>query len=812
MQRKTPLTFLICTIAIIFVSQPVARCHPRPLSKAELLALVAGDILPENVAFDIQSRGLAFVPDVSYRLLLKAAGADAKVFAAIGTAKTTPGEANSASDAQLLQHLSHAGALIKSAQLDDAGGELTDALSNSRAKSEIGFVMGMVLIKQERYPEAGAIYSQILSEDSEFPEVHARLSLTYFQTGDPDEALRQAKAALAENPNNPVAHLNAGLSLEALQHIDAAKEEYQKSLRSKPDYVLAYISLGDLLSHQNDFDSAIAQYKKALALQPDNSRARYNLGVAYDGKGDLVSAIREYREVKRIDPKRLEARQNLAHDLLSTDLGAGISEFRELVQVAPDWPICHQCLGNALTDAGRYAEAEKELEIAIHQDPASAGPLYSLGRTYETQNKPDQALELYRRAEKLDGSDTYSFTGAGRILMAKKDFSGALAELRHAVEVDPSNADNHALLGEALQGAGDAKAALVEFKEAVSLSPKNLHGRLDLAIALEKAGDWIGALQNYHQAVLDETPPKGTGVPEPWYRAGDNYTQAQQRFQQHLADLRSAGKASEADTFEARLKENIAAPNLDEQFHAAMQSSVQANAAKHFDEAETSAKEAVAIAEKVQPMDGRLPEALGQLGNVYAFRAQYKEAGEAYGRQLALSQKLYGPESPMLVTPVEAMAMLAFFQQDFATAEADFKHALDLNVKAYGENSNQAATALSGLARVYFTQKDYAKTEAVMQRTLKIFETIYGPDSIQLGMPIAGLCQAYDASGQAEKSAACHARMVSLEEKQFGAESPYLLRDLAAEAQALRKLGRNDEAAKLEQRTQSLQSAQANPN
>jgi tetratricopeptide (TPR) repeat protein len=809
MQRKTTLTFLLCFITIIFISEPVSRCSPRPLSKAELLALVAGDILSENIAFDIQSRGLAFVPDASYKSLLKSAGADAKVFAAISAAKTTP---ETASDAQLLQHLSHAGEFIKSGKLDDAGDELTDALSRSSAKSEIGFVMGMILIEQERYPEAGAIYSQILSEAPDFPEVHARLSLAYYETGDYDEALRQSKAALAENPSNPVAHLNAGLSLQSLQHIEAAKQEFQAALRCKPDYVLAYIDIGDVLANQNQFDAAIQQYKKAITLDPQNSRARYNLGIAYDRKGDLVSAIREYREVKRIDPKRLEARQNLAHDLLSTDLGAGISEFRELAKDAPDWPLCHQCLGNALTDAGRFSEAEKELEIAIQQNPASAGPLYSLGRTYEVENKPEQALVLYRRAEKLDETDTYSFTGAARLLMAKKDFSGALAELRHAVDVDPSNADNHALLGEALQGAGDAKAALAEFKEAVSLSPKNLHGRLDLAMALEKSGDWVGGLQNYHQAVLDETPPKGTGVPEPWYRAGDNYTQAQQRFQQHLADLRSTGKASEAIALEARLKEKIAAPNLDEKFHAAMQSSVQANTEKRFDDAETSAKEAVAIAEKVEPMDGRLPEALGQLGNVYTFRAQYKSAGEAYNRQLALSQKLYGPDSPMLATPLQAMAMLAFFQNEFATAEADFNRALELNVKAYGENSNQAATSLSGLARVYFTQKDFAKTETVMQRALKIFETIYGPESMQLAMPIAGLCQAYDASGQSEKAAPCHARMVSLIEKQYGADTPYLVRDLTAEAQALRKLGRNDEAAKLEQRTQSLQSAQVNPN
>jgi NAD-dependent DNA ligase len=82
MHRKIVLTSLVSLVWMCFATQPAAHCSPRSLSKAELLALVGGDILPENVAFDIQARGLAFVPHASYKSLLKSAGADAKVFAA----------------------------------------------------------------------------------------------------------------------------------------------------------------------------------------------------------------------------------------------------------------------------------------------------------------------------------------------------------------------------------------------------------------------------------------------------------------------------------------------------------------------------------------------------------------------------------------------------------------------------------------------------------------------------------------------------------------------------------------------------------
>ena len=90
MQRKLSLTFLFCLVGILCVSCSVARSGQRTLSKSELLALVAGEILSENVVFDIHSRGLAFVPDASYKSLLKSAGADDKVLAALDGRQDRP--------------------------------------------------------------------------------------------------------------------------------------------------------------------------------------------------------------------------------------------------------------------------------------------------------------------------------------------------------------------------------------------------------------------------------------------------------------------------------------------------------------------------------------------------------------------------------------------------------------------------------------------------------------------------------------------------------------------------------------------------
>jgi len=165
------LIILLALVCTAFGSRLLANTSLRPLRKSELLALVAAGVLPENTAYEIRSKGLSFVPDESYRALLKSAGADAKVFAALDSAKTSSSEkSDSAAEIELLRHLSRAGSLTISSQFDAAANELTEALAGNSVKPEIGFVMGNVLIEQERMRKPGKSIRDFAS-DPDFPQV-----------------------------------------------------------------------------------------------------------------------------------------------------------------------------------------------------------------------------------------------------------------------------------------------------------------------------------------------------------------------------------------------------------------------------------------------------------------------------------------------------------------------------------------------------------------------------------------------------------------------------------------------------------------
>jgi hypothetical protein len=77
---------IVVLIACSCVSLASAQDRRKPATDSELLALVAGNALSENIVHEIESRGLSFHPTNAYRAQLTAAGADPRVLAALSKA------------------------------------------------------------------------------------------------------------------------------------------------------------------------------------------------------------------------------------------------------------------------------------------------------------------------------------------------------------------------------------------------------------------------------------------------------------------------------------------------------------------------------------------------------------------------------------------------------------------------------------------------------------------------------------------------------------------------------------------------------
>lgn len=775
----------------------------EPLSDRELLALVAGNSLSETIVQEIGARGLKFHPDDKYRSLLTEGGADSRVLTAIEQARVisdSPTPENTGVS-QSLVHIATAGKLLRAKQYDEAIRELTDALQDGGGV-EAGFVMAEVLVRQEKWVEAEAIMEQVQRQAPSFPEAHTKQSYLMYRVDDGEDAFSEARLALSENPNNAEAHKNAGLALKLLNKIDASEKEYREALRLKPDYGPVHFDLGILFEESKKYDQAIVEYKKAIALDFTFWEVPYNLGCVYDSKGNLELAIREYREAKRLNPAAYAPRQNLGHDLIALNMNAeAIKEFREMEGMWPDASICHDCLGTALFRNWDFQGAEKEFRSALSIDPSDADAHVGLGGLLEEQKDYDRSLEEYRRAEKLDEASINAFEGAGRVLIAKKDFSGAVEELKRDEYLNPSNATIHDLYGQALEGLGNTSGAIAEFKQAIALDPKQDQIRLELAAALEKNDNWVEAINQYHQAAMANPRPE----------TQEQYKSAQARFNQHMAALRASGKSAEAATLGSSLHASKVDPGISEELDAIMEAGLQAMIAGHFDEAEVNYKQAVELAEKLQPHDMRLATSLLRLANCYAGKKDFPKTESAMQRALTETEKLYGAESPMMTEPLQALAQYSAFRGDFKSALDFASRAVKVNEDTFGETSDRVADNLRILARVYVMQKEYDKAEPYLLRAVRIDESLFGRDGFGLNIPLTYLCDLYDKWMKPELAEPRYRQLLALLEKQYGPDSPVLTGALAGESKMLQELGRTEEAAKVDQRLQAIRVATGQP-
>src|ERR1700722_8624201 len=142
-----------------------AQAPAKPLTDSNLIALVAGGALTENIVNEVRLRGLLFQPDNQYRLQLKTAGADLALLAALNAAKINA-SAKSDGDKQrvdLVRRLARAADLIKKKQYPDAVRELNAALAVDPEDAAAGCVMGELLRQQEQWPAAVSVYREVVN-------------------------------------------------------------------------------------------------------------------------------------------------------------------------------------------------------------------------------------------------------------------------------------------------------------------------------------------------------------------------------------------------------------------------------------------------------------------------------------------------------------------------------------------------------------------------------------------------------------------------------------------------------------------------
>jgi arylsulfatase A-like enzyme/Flp pilus assembly protein TadD len=190
---------------------------------------------------------------------------------------------------------------------------------------------------------------------------------------------------------------------------------------------------------------AVDVYRAIIAKRPDTEDAYRKLALVYWRSG----------------------RPRLAIETLEAALRAGVTQSEVRIKLA-----------QYLAESGQPAKAVALLEKdATGSDPDA---LIGLGNALTMAGRNAEAVRVFRRLLEIDPANALAYENLGAAQLQSRDFKGAEASLRRAIELDPNLAGAHTALGVVLASTNRTADAIEAWRRALALDPNDANAAFNL--------------------------------------------------------------------------------------------------------------------------------------------------------------------------------------------------------------------------------------------------------------------------------------------------------------------------------------------
>ena len=318
MKRHVILTllWLVPMTVLSAGAQTTSKAPVKPLTRAQILALLAGDVPSSRVAMLVQEDGIDFAANDVFLDQVRKSGGDDDLAKALQSARVT--KAVSATPPSVAQ--------TQQAKQEEAKQEeLVQHASQ-----------GAAFFQDHHYAEAEAEYRAAIKLDPQSSDLHMALARALNSQKRTEEGMQEARLAIRLNPESDMAHFALGNALRMEEDWAGAEAEYREALRLNPNFAMTHNNLGVTLRRENNVPGALAEFREALRLDPQEPLARENLGNALESQGDLDGALAQYQELARQKPDLALAHFRLGQILEKKgEPRKAVNQFRQAVDLAP---------------------------------------------------------------------------------------------------------------------------------------------------------------------------------------------------------------------------------------------------------------------------------------------------------------------------------------------------------------------------------------------------------------------------------------------------------------------------------------------
>src|SRR5438874_10443223 len=269
--------------------------------------------------------------------------------------------------------------------------------------------------------------------------------------------------------------------------IEPAIKEYERLLEDNPNDVNTLNRIGDLWVRINRTDEAVKTFGK--------------IADHYAKDGFFLKAIAIYKKINKLDPSKLDVYAKLADLYAKQGLAM---EAKSQYQVLADYYLKHGDPSNALSIYRKISDLDPN-SINVHvkladlysQNNQTAEALKEydrVGRMLLKRGMLDEAVQVFKKALKIDSSNIELVESLVTALLEAKDYDNAIQIVQASLESAADNARLLSIYGRILLAKGDTRGARAALERALARDANDVSVREALADLYLRIGNADGAL------------------------------------------------------------------------------------------------------------------------------------------------------------------------------------------------------------------------------------------------------------------------------------------------------------------------------
>ena len=333
---------------------------------------------------------------------------------------------------------------------------------------------------------------KVLAKDPQHPQANALKIAVLAVKGKLPDALTKAEALRSQFPSEPdVAVLLATLYGQQQRYRDA-EATLQRALDAHPKDMDLLNNLNTVLVQAKDMAGAEMVARRMIEAEPTLFDHRLRLARFFDAQGAHEKAEGVLREAIALDPNSEERRLLLA-DFLSTRKDHPAAE-QALLETATQLPHSTKIqfgLAALYLKSGQDAKARAQYSALAKDYKEKPAGFEAKVKLAEMDFVSGKQAEAERQVEEILKENPRSSDGlilSGRMALARRNGKDAVQAFRTVLHDQPELATVHFLLGQAYLLTGGNNLAMESFEHAVALYPGQVDGRRSLAALESQSG------------------------------------------------------------------------------------------------------------------------------------------------------------------------------------------------------------------------------------------------------------------------------------------------------------------------------------